>query len=166
MFAASQKPAKLFNKPARGSECGLTPRSRRGPTASHQARAGGTGYIFTGPGLVSCRWSRLNSNVRRRISTSRRGPHLNSEQPNSRISMLLLPQPFGNFTRACGHMSWRGHRLGSGHATDLRLPSAIRTTARNPVSNAWLSACPCSSPEGSSADPCRIQPSRAPQSAT
>ena len=44
--------------------CGLTPRSRRGPTASHQARAGGTGYIFTGPGLASCRWSRLSSNGR------------------------------------------------------------------------------------------------------
>ena len=42
-----------------------TPRSRRGPTASHQARAGGTLYIFTGPGLASCRQSRLNSNVRR-----------------------------------------------------------------------------------------------------
>ena len=47
-------------------KCGLTPRSRRGPTASHQARAGGTLYIFTGPGLASCRRSRLNSNVRPR----------------------------------------------------------------------------------------------------
>src|SRR5688572_12838360 len=37
-------------------KCGLTLRSRRGPTASHQARAGGTRYIFTGPGLASCRW--------------------------------------------------------------------------------------------------------------
>ena len=46
-------------------KCGLTRRSRRGPTASHQARAGGTLYIFTGPGLASCRRSRLNSNVRR-----------------------------------------------------------------------------------------------------
>ena len=45
-------------------QCCLTPRSRRGPTASHQARAGGTRYIFTGPGLASCRRSRFNSNVR------------------------------------------------------------------------------------------------------
>ena len=45
---------------------GLTLRPRRGPTASHQARAGGTRYIFTGPGLASCRRSRLNSNVRPR----------------------------------------------------------------------------------------------------
>ena len=45
---------------------GLTLRSRRGPTASHQARAGGTLHIFTSPGPASCRWSRLNSNVRPR----------------------------------------------------------------------------------------------------
>jgi len=43
----------------------LTPRSRRGPTASHQARATGTVYIFCGPGLASCRRPRLTSNVRR-----------------------------------------------------------------------------------------------------
>ena len=51
---------------AQTSQRRLTPRSRRGPTASHQARAGGTRYIFTGPGLASCRRSRLNSNVRQR----------------------------------------------------------------------------------------------------
>ena len=43
---------------------GLTLRSRRGPTAGHQARAGGTRYIFTSPGLASHRCSRLTSNVR------------------------------------------------------------------------------------------------------
>ena len=43
----------------------LTLRSRRGPTAGHQARSGGTRYIFTSPGLASCRRSRLTSNVRR-----------------------------------------------------------------------------------------------------
>ncbi len=42
----------------------LTLRSRRGPTAGHQARAGGTRYIFTSPALASHRRSRLNSNVR------------------------------------------------------------------------------------------------------
>jgi len=45
---------------------GLTLRSRRGPTAGHQARSGGTRYIFTSPGLASCRRSRLTSNVRPR----------------------------------------------------------------------------------------------------
>jgi len=50
--------------PGGGTERGLTPRSRRGPTASHQARATGTQYIIRGPGLAACRRSRLNSNVR------------------------------------------------------------------------------------------------------
>ena len=50
----------------RGSvqECGLTPRSSGAPTAGHQARAGGTRYIFAGPGLASCRRRPLSSNVR------------------------------------------------------------------------------------------------------
>jgi hypothetical protein len=42
------------------------------PNPSFEARPNGKppgpsrryGYIFTGPGLASCRWSRLNSNVR------------------------------------------------------------------------------------------------------
>ncbi len=44
----------------------LTPRSSGAPTAGHQARAGGTRYIFTGPGLAACRRRPLSSNVRRR----------------------------------------------------------------------------------------------------
>ena len=43
----------------------LTPRSSRAPTAGHQARSGGTRYIFASPGLASHRRCRLNSNVRR-----------------------------------------------------------------------------------------------------
>ena len=46
----------------------LTPRSSGAPTAGHQARAGGTPYIFTGPGLASCRRRPLSSNVRQRKS--------------------------------------------------------------------------------------------------
>ncbi len=46
------------------SECGLTPRSSRAPTAGHQAQASGTVYIFRGLGLASHRWCRLSSNVR------------------------------------------------------------------------------------------------------
>lgn len=41
----------------------LTPRSSGAPTARHQARAGGTRYIFTNPGLASCRRRPLSSNV-------------------------------------------------------------------------------------------------------
>ena len=43
----------------------LTPRSRRGPTASHQARRPAL-FIIRPSGLASRRRSRLNSNVRRR----------------------------------------------------------------------------------------------------
>ena len=46
-------------------QCCLTPRSSRAPTAGHQARSGGTLYIFASPGLASYRWLRLSSNVRR-----------------------------------------------------------------------------------------------------
>ena len=44
----------------------LTPRSTGAPTAGRQARAGGTRYIFTGPGLASCRRRPVTSNVRHR----------------------------------------------------------------------------------------------------
>ena len=46
-------------------ERGLTPRSSGAPTAGHQARAGGTPHIFTGPSLAPCRRHPLSSNVRR-----------------------------------------------------------------------------------------------------
>jgi hypothetical protein len=55
---------------ARVPECGLTPRSSGAPTAGHQARAGGTLCIFTGPGLASCRWLPLSSNARPRKADS------------------------------------------------------------------------------------------------
>ena len=44
----------------------LTPRSSGAPTAGHQARSGGTRYIFASPGLASCRRRPLSSNVRQR----------------------------------------------------------------------------------------------------
>jgi len=50
---------------------GLTLRSRRGPTAGHQARATGAVYIFCGPGLAPRRRSRLTSNVRQTQSRGR-----------------------------------------------------------------------------------------------
>ncbi len=48
---------------------GLTPRSSGAPTAGHQARSGGTRYIFASPGLASCRRRPLSSNVRQRIGS-------------------------------------------------------------------------------------------------
>jgi hypothetical protein len=54
---------------SRPNECRLTPRSSGAPTAGHQARSGGTRYIFANPGLASCRRRPLSSNVR---------PHVNA----------------------------------------------------------------------------------------
>ncbi len=48
-------------------ECGLTPRSRRGPTALHQAHEAPR-HIIRLAGLAQCRRSRLTSNVRRRLA--------------------------------------------------------------------------------------------------
>ena len=45
-------------------QCGLTLRSSGAPTAGHQARSGGTRYIFASPGLASYRCRPLSSNVR------------------------------------------------------------------------------------------------------
>ena len=46
----------------------LTPRSSGAPTAGHQARPGGTRYIFTSPGLAPRRCRRLSSNVRPHVT--------------------------------------------------------------------------------------------------
>jgi hypothetical protein len=43
---------------------GLTRRSTGAPTAGHQARSGGTRYIFASPGPASRRWRPVSSNVR------------------------------------------------------------------------------------------------------
>jgi len=57
--------------PSAVARCCLTPRSRGPPAAGHQARAGGTLYIFTAPGLASCRWLPLSSNVSRQMPPTR-----------------------------------------------------------------------------------------------
>jgi len=56
----------LTQRPSAEAQCCLTLRSKGAPTAGHQARAGGTLYIFANPGLASCRWCPLSSNVRHR----------------------------------------------------------------------------------------------------
>ena len=62
----------------------LTPRSSGAPTAGHQARSGGTQYIFASPGPASCRRRPLSSNVRRRSP-----PH--PMLAHSLLALALLP---------------------------------------------------------------------------
>jgi hypothetical protein len=74
-------------RPLPGShECRLTPRSRRGPTARHQAREAERHIIFLA-GLAPCRRSRLTSNVSRSMAYDHRpvtdllrGPLLHTPQ--------------------------------------------------------------------------------------
>ena len=64
---------------ARLRECGLTLRSSGAPTAGHQARSGGTRYIFASPGLASCRCRPLSSNV---------SPHTNANPGDRGVSVV------------------------------------------------------------------------------
>ena len=110
----------------------LTPRSSGAPTAGHQARAGGTRYIFTSPGLASSRCRPLSSNVR----------------PRRAASLVLHAQlraatcPVFSLRRGTSRSACRGlaHRLGSrsGHE------AVTRTNQRT-----------CFLPEVSSSRPCR-----------
>ena len=52
----------------------LTPRSSGAPTAGHQARSGGTRYIFASPGLASCRRRPVSSNDGRMNAIEATGP--------------------------------------------------------------------------------------------
>ena len=87
---------------------GLTPHSSGAPTAGHQARSGGTRYIFASPGLASCRCRPLNSNVRPRMSAMVATPAFSGNAPRAqRGSSVFL---------ACGQ-----HRgFGSGFNTLTR----------------------------------------------
>ena len=64
---------------------GLTGRSRRGPTALHQARDAPR-HIMRVAGLAQCRWSRLTSNVRPHRRTT--AEHVCRQTP---ISLALRP---------------------------------------------------------------------------
>ena len=101
----------------RCTKCGLTPRSRRGPTASHQARPGGTRYIFANRALASCRWSRLSSNVRHH-------QHLRGQRASRRRSNFRNANP-------TGATPWRSSegstsKLLSARAHILRLSAPIQ----------------------------------------
>ena len=80
----------------------LTLRSSGAPTAGHQARAGGTPYIFTGPGLASCRRRPLSSNVRPRKNQPRRIA--------TRLDQVVSPQPIHLYSQgAFGMLRFEAH---------------------------------------------------------
>ena len=74
---------------------GLTPRSSGAPTAGHQARSGGTRYIFASPGLASCRRHPVNSNVGTAVAKSKR--------QISTFSGLLKRSNLRPLPAHCGH---------------------------------------------------------------
>ena len=92
---------------ARTVQRGLTLRPRRGPTASHQARATGTVYIFRGPGLAACRWARLNSNVRPQQPQPRASRHFHVPLPDRRSAaagaLYLVHRAHTQETRTTPH---------------------------------------------------------------
>ena len=69
----------------------LTPRSTGAPTAGHQARAGGTRYIFACPGLAACRRLPVSSNVRPQVRTTvHRLRYKFSTRPHWRANILVF----------------------------------------------------------------------------
>ena len=104
---------------------GLTTRSSGAPTAGHQARSGGSRYILASPGLASCRWRPLSSNVRPR----RRNLPLSKMQlpcsASARHQPRLLPRGAGLLSPG-----WRQgalaipHRSFSGICSALKQPAA------------------------------------------
>jgi len=86
-------------------ECALTHRSRRGPTASHQARLQ-VRFIILPPGLASRRRSRLTSNVRHQRSTRVAfGTVLRYHQPMKRGHQRTLEAVFAHPTSA--NIAWK-----------------------------------------------------------
>ena len=83
--SAEQPPGKGGAPPVRAStwqRVRLTPRSRRGPTAGHQARQAAV-VIICPSGLASHRRSRLTSNVRPRMPTRNASPALSGNAPRA-----------------------------------------------------------------------------------
>jgi hypothetical protein len=88
---------------SRTVQWGLTPRSRRAPTAGHQAPATGTLYIFCARGLASHRRCRLTSNVRPHTGADCGTP---SAQNTTQSHDSQGPRDFPySFTLGCGYIA-------------------------------------------------------------
>jgi hypothetical protein len=106
------------------SHCRLTPRSSGAPTAGHQARAGGTRYIFTGPGLAPCRRRPLTSNVRRQRATMRHA----STRLGQVASPLSMQYGVEFFRRRCDPGLYLGPYPGPAFTRAYQLSSDHRRT--------------------------------------
>ena len=97
----------------------LTPRSSGAPTAGHQARSGGTRYIFASPGLASCRRRPLSSNVR---------PHI--QRPSCTKRSLILSSFFTLLSSCSSSAGWSLYcsaTQGAGSGS-TQLGSGLRTS--------------------------------------
>ena len=78
---------------------GLTCRSTGAPTAGHQARSGGTRYIFASPGLASCRRRPLSSTLG--IAISMVAAVSASRTAKTLASATFRPNPTGFCAARC-----------------------------------------------------------------
>ena len=117
----------------------LTPRSSGAPTAGHQARSGGTRYIFASPGLASCRRRPLTSNVRQRkvkvvaCRQTARPSGLVFTHPSSHVlgSWLTRPTPFSS--------NWVGPKpLPSASACPRERGPTVPATCHHLMPPPWL----------------------------
>ena len=103
------------------SDRGLTPRSRRGPAASHQARPAGL-RIIRRAGLAPRRRPRLTSNVRHRLATS--AYCLITARPSGLASQA--PPSHAALRRPLNSLLFGVARAGLGQAASLRMPQSVR----------------------------------------
>ena len=123
---------------------GLTPRSRRGPTASHQARRAALSIIRTS-GLASRRWSRLTSNVRPRREPVHQSPHLLQvvpavASPASRCGQDSVLLVVGASRRRALPGSQSSEAAASGRGRQSRAPHRICPGQSRLKSRLWHSA--------------------------
>ena len=124
--------------------CGLTPRSSGAPTAGHQARSGGTRYIFASPGLASCRRRPLSSNVRRRV----RGVSLRLHRwikANALASFMVSSESHRHSTLCSGSHLVRRQRFRGSRVRTLPLTWSVRSHTCLPFRSSW-SSCSRSRP--------------------
>ena len=124
-----------------GEQRCLTPRSSGAPTAGHQARPGGTRYIFASPGLASCRCRPLSSNVRPHempILSAARIPQFQRQQ--TALSRSSRPRTARRCPRCAG--SQLDRQLHGSDFSQGRLEAGRSAVTMTPYLSR-IGACPC-----------------------